>query len=554
MNTRGKVICVSTTKPTSALTPGGGGGSLAVLCPHTGSIQSSLRISGDMSGKVPLGVTSLSTFPPSFSGPNTSLSMAYGSTTKKDDTYGMLLTLRSGSSSPLLHWKCRLPEPRLTGGLIISPCGTYCVGGGSSGTIYVWKSLGGALIRSVKAHYRSVTVMEWTPCGRHLATGGADGMVHAFSLLDLVEQKTNPTSVQPIRTWSNHHLPVTALTALTSGRMASASEDGQVIVIEVFSEATLATIQMPHAVRVLTSQDHRLFAGDKNGSIYLIDLDEYAVHQTSQLGTTVKRRNAAATNNAAERVFGSDGTNENGGVNEAFTVELSGHDRAITALAFLDDRDHEWLVSGDEAGVLRIWDLESRGCVRTIQPWSHSAQQSSVAVAAGSAKTSTLHPVTSIRVVQQDDDPDPSKSSMYSSGHSGGGGGRDKSAASTIAALVKPLQKYVQPSEQADRLLVPFMKPKRDADSLSFWDVSCAGTSPLIEAALSKRQRLSATKKRNGASTTKSDEDDEEDNEKLQEQQQTEILRLKKELEEANSAVKRWEKVNNTLMAKLQQK
>jgi WD40 repeat protein len=557
MNTRGKVICVSTTKPTSALTPGGGGGSLAVLCPHTGSIQSSLRISGDMSGKVPLGVTSLSAFPPSFSGPNTSLAMAYGSTTKTDDTYGMLLTLRSGSSSPLLHWKCRLPEPRLTGGLIISPCGTYCVGGGSSGTIYVWKSLGGALIRSVKAHYRSVTVMEWTPCGRHLATGGADGMVHAFSLLDLVEQKTNPTSVQPIRTWSNHHLPVTALTALTSGRMASASEDGQVIVIEVFSEATLATIQMPHAVRVLTSQDHRLFAGDKNGSIYLIDLDEYAVHQTSQLGTTVKRRNATtnsnASNNAADRVFGGGGA-IGGGVEEAYTVELSGHDRAITALAFLDDRDHEWLVSGDEAGVLRIWDLESRGCVRMIQPWSHSAQ-SSVNVAAGSAgtaKTSTLHPVTSIRVVQQDEDPDPSTSSMYSSAASrgGGGGSRDKSAASLIAGLVKPLQKYVQESDQADRLLVPFLQPKRDAASLSFWDVSCAGSSPLIEAALYKRQ-----KKGNGTSTTNAAGDDGVDAQsKAHNEQQAEIFRLQSELEEANSAVKRWEKVNNTLMAKLQQK
>jgi WD40 repeat protein len=564
MNSRGKVICVSTTKPTTSLTPGGGGGSLALLCPHTGSIQSSLRISGDMSGKVPLGVSSLSTFPPSFSGPNTSLAMAYGSTSKKDDTYGMLLTLRSGSSSPMLHWKCRVPEPRLTGGLIISPCGTYSVGGGSSGTIYIWKTLGGALIRSVKAHYRSVTVMEWTPCGRHLATGGADGMVHVFSLLDLVEQKTNPTSVQPVRTWSNHHLPVTALTSLTSGRMASASEDGQVIVIEVFSEATLATIQMPHAIRVLTSQDHRLFAGDKNGSIYLIDLDEYAVHQTAQLGATVKRRNATTTGNAsntaAEQVFGSGGNDSAGGIEEAYTVELSGHDRAITALAFLDDRDHEWLVSGDEAGVLRVWDLESRGCVRVMQPWSHSAQGSVAVLAgtAGAAKSSTLHPVTSIRVLQQDEDPDPTKSGMYSSANSGGGGGRDKNAASNAASLVKPLDKFVQPSDQADRLLVPFLKPKRDVESLSFWDVSSTGSFS-IEAALHKRRRLRGTKAGGRAPNTKAvvadnQGDAQGQQQQEQQQQQDEILRLQNELQEANSAVQRWEKVNNTLMAKLKQK
>jgi hypothetical protein len=143
-------------------------------------------------------------------------------------------------------------------------------------------------------------------------TGGADSMVHAFALLDLVEQKAanKAKAIQPIRTWSKHYLPVTALTPLTSGRMASASEDGQVVVMEVFSEATLATIQMPQAIRVLTSQDHRLFAGDKHGSIYLIDLDEYAVQKTAQLGAIVKQKNIAgsgSTKTSVKRVFAGEG-------------------------------------------------------------------------------------------------------------------------------------------------------------------------------------------------------------------------------------------------------
>lgn len=475
--------------------------------------------------------------------------MAYGSTTKKDDTYGMLLTIRAGSAPPILHWKCRLPEPRLTGGLLVSPCGTYTVGGGSSGTIYLWRTLGGTLIRPVKAHYRSVTVMEWTPCGRHLATGGADGMVHVFSMLDLVEQQAS-ASIQPIRTWSKHHLPVTALTPLTSGRMASAAEDGQVVVMEVFSEETLATIQMPHAIRVLTSHDHRLFCGDKQGSVYIIDLDEYAMQKTAQLGATIKRRNVvvgAKAKTATERVFGGDNATTSvpgssaAGAEAAYTVELTGHDRGITALAFLEDRDQEWLVSGDEVGVLRIWDLESLGCVRTIQPWSYSAQSSATAKT-DTSKTSTLHPVTSIRVMDPVDESVAAASSMYAHG------ARDKNAGS-VASLVTPLQKFAPPANQVDRLPVPFLQSKRN---LAFWDVSDNDNFSL-EAALAKRRRRLAPS--TGPYDTSSNPDDtaarSQEKELLQTQQQ-EIQRLSQELLESKSTVERWETVNNKLMAKLQ--
>lgn len=395
-------------------------------------------------------------------------------------------------------------------------------------------------------------------------TGGADSMVHAFALLDLVEEKVanKAKAIQPIRTWSKHYLPVTALTPLTSGRMASASEDGQVVVMEVFSEATLATIQMPQAIRVLTSQDHRLFAGDKHGSIYLIDLDEYAVQKTAQLGAVVKRKNTAgsgSTKTSVKRVFAGEGaaTCDGGTMMEAaYTVELTGHDRAITALAFLDDKDQEWLISGDEAGILRIWDLESLGCVRAIQPWSHSAQ-SSVAAVAGAANTdktsSALHPVTSICIVPQGEDlANGSGGGMYSTSS----GARDKNGASTVASLVTPLQKFTQPSDQVDRLPVPFLQSKRDSSSLSFWDVSTSDFS--FEAALAKRRRLAGTGRGKRGSTAAvaqpQDLAQTKSREQLFEQQQEEIERLQHELEETKTTVERWETVNNKLMAKLQQK
>jgi WD40 repeat protein len=107
------------------------------------------------------------------------------------------------------------------------------------------------------AHYRAILCMVWSAVdtnGCHLVTGGADGMVHIFSHIDLVEQQSAINAVQPIRTWTKHHLAVTALTAINGGRMASASEDGQVVVMEISSGATLlAAIQLPDAIRALTT-------------------------------------------------------------------------------------------------------------------------------------------------------------------------------------------------------------------------------------------------------------------------------------------------------------
>ena len=173
-NRRRSILCITTTKPSAALASGGGG-SISLVDPQNGSIGSSLKLSSDLSGKVPIGTASLSLFPSSFSlSPQQStqeLAMGYGYTNKgPQDAYAFLLTMR-GSSPPTMHWKGRLPEGHLTGGLLISPCGHYVVGGGKSGTLFVWNTLGGKLISTIKAHYRSILVMDWSECGRLLCTG-----------------------------------------------------------------------------------------------------------------------------------------------------------------------------------------------------------------------------------------------------------------------------------------------------------------------------------------------------------------------------------------------
>jgi WD40 repeat protein len=494
----------------------------------TGSILSSLRTSADLSGKTAMGMSSISMFPQTCSAFNTQLVMSYGgNSAKKGDTYAMLLSIRSASSAPILHWKCRLPEADLTGGLLVSPCGYYIVGGGASGFCFVWSSLGGNLLKTFKAHYRSVTCLAWSECGRYLVTGGADGMVHLFLLMDLVDKVTRKSkrTVAPLHTWSFHHFPVTCLTQLNSGRMASAAEDGQVVIMELFSKEIIATIKLPHGVQCLTHHDSRLYAGCTKGTIYSIDLDAYAMHQTEKQGATLtkrQRQEKQAFLVAEEKVFGKSSSDEN---NRTYQTEWIGHEHPVTSIAILVEDMQRRMISGDEAGKVRIWDIGSRTCLNVIEPWSHVSNS----VSKPDAKTKVFlqtHPVSSIMIM-----PQPSEtvaSGMFASPANSKG-------QSSIANLVSPLQKFSQAEINEDGTVytpVPFVKTNRTAENLQYW-----------EARTFHRKRKTRQTEKAVASDGKAEEE-------LREAKD-QVSILQKQLEEKREEIARWEKVNNKLLAKL---
>jgi WD40 repeat protein len=527
-----KVVCISTTSPIHAITASGGGGSLVSVDPCTGSMQSSLRITADLSGKVAMGISRIHLFPSQYSESGT-LALAYGSSAiKKDDTHAILLTLRPASLSPIVLWKCRLPETHFPAGLSISPCGTYVVGGGSSGTLYIWATIGGTLLNTTKAQYRAVSVLEWSS-NNCIVSGGDDGMVHAWSLRDLVSPQSN-SSTQPVASWSRHHLPITALASLPSGRMVSASQDGQVLILEIFSKEVVASFQLPGPVTSLSASMHRLFCGSENGTIYILDLDQYALHRTTQLGAKIANRkhNGALTN--ADRVFGSiasDGDEQE----LSYRVELRGHDRCVTALVLVVDNDEvELLVSGDQAGFVRVWDIASRACVRTIQPWSHTT--ASAALPATAKKTIT-HPVTSIRVVEERMDSSES-GDIFGRQHSRN---RDSSKNVNIVNLVKPLQKFV---EQVAKVAIPFARPKRSAESMHLWNIAYESFD--FKAALVKRRRRTGV-------TTKTHSATFVNQEAQIRTQAEEIERLRSAVCDKTETIQRWETVNNKLVLKLKQ-
>lgn len=454
-------ICVTTSKPTISLTPGGGGGSITILCPHTGSILSSLRPYGDQSQKSLLGISSLS-----FSPKNDPLvtMMAYGANTNnknnKNDTYGFLLSMKNTSSPPTLHWKCRLPESDLTkAGLLISKCGHFLVGGSSTGNIHVWSIYEqGRYLRVVKAHYRAITALAWSDCGLYLITGGADGMIHAFSLMDLVQRGTPKSTIHPLRTWSAlHHLPITCILSTAGSRIISASEDGQITMLELFSQQVLFQLQVSDVIRSLALHNNNLLlVGTDTGVIYTIDLDIHAVRSTSQ-NVVIKRRklnNEQDIISAEDQVFDSlvENTNDKS-TTTAYKGELRGHERSVTAMMIMDS----WLISGDEAGILRIWDLTSRGCLRVVKPYATSLANSTEDANKQTKNTKKEHPITSISLVPIIIDNDDNGSS------------KKKSIVDILQAPLKRFPEQHDTSKQQRKYVpVPFLKPKVRTDSFLF--------------------------------------------------------------------------------------
>ena len=509
------------------------------------------------------------------------------------------------------RWRTKPPEP-LSSNVCVSPCGTFVLAGARSGRCYVWNALGssgssgsggassrasssssassssgGELIRIWTAHNRPVTCISFSSDGSLVLTAGQDGIVNAFALLDVVSSSSDGTgsstdavdsSIRPARTFSEHHLPISSLTALPSNRAVSVSSDRQAIVMELCSGSTLARIVLPASIRCVTSDEagRRLYAGGDDGVVYCVDLDVVAVKETAESATIVSiggvgggassgtsKSSAAAAlslsgSKLGETILGMKGglssagdtsgskDGRNGGVSE-----LRGHSRAITALAVVDGvGGRGMLVSGSEEGSLRVWDLRTRACARVVQPWG-----------GGAADASSSCPVSSILVVPRGNSYTSTASGPFglgSASHSRGrGGGPD------VLDLFRPLQRF--PNDKPIGSVVPVLASNKNTALVRRWEGDENFGGPIIQA--QKRPRTTPASNTDAMSPVVAenpdqdeDENDEDDDflamdssaPSKNDNEDEEKAALRKELEEARATIARWEKVNNKLAKKLE--
>eukprot|EP00887_Chlorella_sp_A99_P003431 scaffold7.g3431.t1 len=255
-----------------------------------------------------------------------------------------------------VHQRSFAPEPLAA--LAASPGGVFVAGGGASGAVHVWESSSGRLLKSWPAHYKAVSCLAFSDDGSVLLTGGQDTLVNAWLLAEVLDASAGQALqvggalLQPLHSWSDHTLPVTALVVGAGGVgaiVASASLDRSVKVRSLGDGLLLRSFALPTALQSLALDpgEHALYAGTSTGTIYELDLigwgDRGGVAPAAAPGPPAAGAAALPPGVAAAMV---------------------GHVRGVTCVALTGDAVQ--LVSGGEDGSVRIWDLRSRQQVRVL--------------------------------------------------------------------------------------------------------------------------------------------------------------------------------------------
>ena len=519
------------------------------------------------------------------------------------------------------RWRAKPPEP-VTSNISISPCGSYVVLGAKSGRCYLWSTLGagdggggdgpggggqssggagGRLLRIWSAHNRPVTCVSFSSDGAILVTAGQDGIVNAWVLLDVVstpEEDHGGGSLRSVRTFSEHHLPVSALHSLPyANRLVSASSDRQLVLMELGCGRTLARILLPASIRSVTSDatGRRIYAGGDDGVVYCVDLDVHALRETAESATLVsvgpgtgsKHRNlldapppSLSGSRLGQTILGISGAGATASASSA-VAELKGHSRPVTALAVVDGEADKGgrglLVSGSEDGTVRIWDLRTRACSKVIRPWGGSGGTTAGGAVGPSPSSATSCPVSSLVVVPRDGFSSAASSingpfdvAAPTDGRRGRGGGSYADGA--FVDLFHPLQRFPAHSLSGDS--VPIMTSSRTLPVALRWDGEHyrdrGGRNVAALSSGVKRQRISVAGPRESAAIMMPEEAAEGDGDngggflsfytdpKKEEAEgvhaeDAEVAGLRSQLADAKDTIRRWEKVNNKLATKLKE-
>ncbi|KAL6599155.1 hypothetical protein ACP70R_046019 [Stipagrostis hirtigluma subsp. patula] len=216
--------------------------------------------------------------------------------------------------------------------LIADPEGSYLIGGGSNGNIFLWEVASGQLLHTWHGHYRAVRCFAlydyW------LVSGSEDGSIRVWDLITMLDEQSRLNAkTLYMYNFSQHALPVTDVACFLGGIAVSSSEDRTCKIWSLPQGRMLRSISFPVSIDsvALDSRGHIFYAGGRDGKIYV----------------------------AAMGVDGStDGSDDILGA-------LDDHSKAVTSLA--SSTDGLLLVSGSEDGNVRVWDTRSQQVIRKIK-------------------------------------------------------------------------------------------------------------------------------------------------------------------------------------------
>nr|XP_056701121.1 WD repeat-containing protein 18 [Euleptes europaea] len=228
--------------------------------------------------------------------------------------------------------------PGLVSCLAAAPNGLYVLAGIAE-SIYLWEVSSGNLLAILNRHYQDLSCLAFTDDSSHFLSGAKDCLVIVWNLCSVL-QVEHGQSPEPRHVWSRHSLPITDLCCGVGGpmaRAATASLDQTAKLWEISSGDLLLSVVFDVGIVSVTLDltEYFMFCGGMDGSIFQVDLCSWPVQR--------------------ERGFRTE--RENGKV-------FQGHRNQVTCLSV--STDGSLLLSGSHDETVRLWDIQSKQCLRTM--------------------------------------------------------------------------------------------------------------------------------------------------------------------------------------------
>ncbi|XP_020217537.1 protein ROOT INITIATION DEFECTIVE 3 isoform X2 [Cajanus cajan] len=231
----------------------------------------------------------------------------------------------------ILVWPFNKPQQPLlnytveaVGPLCCTNDGIYLVGGALSGIAYLWNVTNGKLLKTWRAHNKSLNCMAFSDDDSFLISSSVDGTICVWSMISLLDIEETTSSPPSLHCLSGHTSSITGLLTIPNSILVSSSLDGTCKVWDFIYGRLVQTQVYLFAITSITlhQRERLLFCGMENGTIIVNKLD-IGLKEGPSMGTVAQ------------------------------PLELKGQNGAISALTC----SRACLISASEDCTIYIWDI-----------------------------------------------------------------------------------------------------------------------------------------------------------------------------------------------------